>query len=506
MIFKQINNLMGCIPNKNRPIPKTNPQSKQIIPSDSGNKEEFKIDSSTFVGRRKGNIKDKYIIGNKLGSGAFGFVRVGTYKNSGQKRAIKTIQKESITKDMKEHSKFFSEVDILIKADHPNIVRLYEFYEDEKYYHLVTEFVSGGELFDFIIKSRMLSEPISAHFMKQILSAIAYCHSNKIVHRDLKPENLLLENDSPNSLLKIIDFGTSKIYDTGSKMTQKYGTAYYIAPEVLKRDYNEKCDVWSCGVILYILLSGKPPFYGRNDREILERVQKGTYSMEDQEWSRISPAAKSLISKMLQFKPADRISAHEALEDEWIVTNTQTSFRQSDTQISSLTNLKAFRTEVKLQHAVLTFISSQLISREEAKKLAEHFKALDKNGDGKLSREELLEAYKNTMGYEAALEEVEKIMQQVDSNNSGFIDYSEFLLASSQKENLLSKNNLDSAFRAFDSDGNGKISASELKELLGGGAYANEPIWGDLIKEVDQNGDGEIDLNEFKEMMLKLAR
>ena len=171
-----------------------------------------------------------------------------------------------------------------------------------------------------------------------------------------------------------------------------------------------------------------------------------------------------------------------------------------------MTNLKAFRTEVKLQHAVLTFISSQLISREEAKKLAEHFKALDKNGDGKLSREELLEAYKNTMGYDAALEEVEKIMQQVDSNNSGFIDYSEFLLASSQKENLLSKNNLDSAFRAFDSDGNGKISASELKELLGGGAYANEPIWGDLIKEVDQNGDGEIDLNEFKEMMLKLAR
>lgn len=497
---------MGCIPNKNRPIPKIQVEPKSIIKNDSTNKEEFKIDINTFVGRRKGNIKEKYTIGNKLGSGAFGFVRVGTHKSSNQKRAIKTIQKDSITKDMKEHSKFFSEVDILIKADHPNIVRLYEFYEDEKYYHLVTEFVSGGELFDFIIKSRMLSEPIAAHFMKQILSAIAYCHANQIVHRDLKPENLLLEKDSPDSLLKIIDFGTSKIYDTKSKMTQKYGTAYYIAPEVLKRDYNEKCDVWSCGVILYILLSGRPPFYGRNDREILEKVQKGVYSMEDQEWARISPSAKTLISKMLQFKVADRISAEEALTDEWITNNTQTSFRNTESAIPSLNNLKAFRTEVKLQHAVLTFISSQLISREESKRLAEHFKALDKNGDGKLSREELLEAYKTNMSNEAAIEEVEKIMLQVDSNNSGFIDYSEFLIASAQKESLLSKNNLDNAFKAFDSDGNGKISANELKELLGGGAYINEPIWIDLIKEVDQNGDGEIDLSEFKEMMMKLAR
>ncbi|OMJ90666.1 hypothetical protein SteCoe_6946 [Stentor coeruleus] len=495
---------MGCIPNKNRPIPKTTQQVINAPVSQEGNKEEFKIDQGMFIGKRKGNIKDKYIIGNKLGSGAFGFVRVGTHKTSGQKRAIKTIQKESITKDMKEHSQFFNEVDILIKADHPNIVKLYEWYEDEKYIHLVTEFVSGGELFDFIIKSRMLSEPIAAHFMKQILSAVAYCHANSIVHRDLKPENLLLEKDSADSLLKIIDFGTSKIYDTGSKMTQKYGTAYYIAPEVLRRDYTEKCDVWSCGVILYILLSGKPPFYGRTDREILERVQRGQYSMDDQEWSRVSLPAKNFIKKMLQMNPSSRISSQDALKDEWLTNNTLNSFRETDIQTETLGNLKAFRTEQKLQHAVLTFISSQLISKEEAKRLAENFKRLDKNGDGKLSREELLEAYKSQLGYEAALEEVEKIMQQVDSNNSGFIDYSEFLMASAQKDILLSKNNLDNAFKAFDADGSGKISAAELKELLGSGGHGNDPMWNGLIKEVDQNGDGEIDLNEFKEMMMKL--
>ena len=497
---------MGCIPNRNRSFAKElNPELVKSAPSVQP-KEILKIDAGLFVGRRKGNIKEHYIIGNKLGSGAFGFVRSGTHKHSGQKRAIKTIQKDSITKDMKEHTEFFNEVDILSRADHPNIVRLYEFYEDDKYYHLVTEFITGGELFDFIIKTRMLSEPIAAHFMKQLLSAIAYCHANNIVHRDLKPENLLLEKDSPDALLKIIDFGTSKIFDSGNKMTQKYGTAYYIAPEVLRREYNEKCDIWSCGVILYILVSGKPPFYGRSDKEILERVQRGVYSMDDNEWVRISPQAKSLIRKMLEMNVSTRISAKAALEDEWIQMNTQNSFRNIDVQNETLNNLKAFRAEGKLQHAVLTFLSSQLITKEESKKLAENFKRLDKNGDGKLSKEELLDVYQQHMGYEAAVEEVRKIMADVDINNSGFIDYSEFLMASTQKEQLLSKSNLDNAFRIFDSDGSGRISANELKEILGKGSNLNDPIWNELIKEVDQNGDGEIDIIEFKDMMLRLLQ
>ena len=187
-------------------------------------------------------------------------------------------------------------------------MRLYEFYEDEKYYHLVTEHIEGGELFDFIIKSKMLTEPIAAHFMRQLLSAVSYCHANNIVHRDLKPENLLLDQESATATLKIIDFGTSTFHkSTDPMMTKRYGTAYYIAPEVLQKDYTEKCDVWSCGVILYILLCGKPPFYGRQDKEILKRVHRGEYSLKGQVWDSISSSAKRLIARMLDYNPKTRI-------------------------------------------------------------------------------------------------------------------------------------------------------------------------------------------------------
>lgn len=273
---------MGCFPGKNKSKSENtvSNQSENSFRARVSKKEELKIDVSSFVGRGKGNIKDHYIMEDQLGKGAFGFVRLATHRVTNQKRAVKTIHKNSIINDTEERAKFISEIEILRKTDHPNIVKLYEFYEDEEHYHLVTEVVKGGELFDYIIKSKMLSEKIAAHFMRQLLSAVLYCHQKNIVHRDLKPENLLLETSGPDATLKVIDFGTSAICEPTKNLTQKYGTAYYIAPEVLRKDYNEKCDIWSCGVILYILLSGKPPFYGRNDRDIIRRVEKGEYSMK----------------------------------------------------------------------------------------------------------------------------------------------------------------------------------------------------------------------------------
>ena len=205
--------------------------------------EKLSIRPGHFVLKKNYSIQQDYEFGPILGSGAYGSVRTAVHKLTGQERAIKTIKKEKIPKEMIENNKFLAEIEILRQTDHPNIVRIYEFYEDVKSYHIVTEIVKGGELFEFIISSGGLSEAIAAHFMKQLLCGINYCHKIGIVHRDLKPENLLLERRSPNSLLKIIDFGASVFTFESEILTKRYGTSYYIAPEVLKRKYNEKCDI-----------------------------------------------------------------------------------------------------------------------------------------------------------------------------------------------------------------------------------------------------------------------
>lgn len=170
-----------------------------------------------------------------------------------------------------------NEIKILKQLDHPNIVKLYEVYSDSSNIYLITEYLEGGELFDLILKSKHFNENIAAKIMKQLLSAICYCHSKKIVHRDLKPENLLITKANSYEI-KVIDFGLSRTFEAHKNMYSRMGTPFYIAPEVLKKKYNEKCDMWACGVILYILLSGNPPFNGKNDQQIFENIALGYVS------------------------------------------------------------------------------------------------------------------------------------------------------------------------------------------------------------------------------------
>jgi len=174
---------------------------------------------------------------------------------------------------------------------------------------LITEYCNGGELFERVKTMNGFTEKIAAFYMKQIISAVVHCHAQNIVHRDLKPENILFDSKKQSANVKVIDFGTSRRFDPSKKLTKTLGTPYYIAPEVLHKNYNEKCDVWSLGVILYIMLCGYPPFNGRNEKEILKRVETGIFSFDPEEWANISTEAKTLINKMLILDPSKRISA-----------------------------------------------------------------------------------------------------------------------------------------------------------------------------------------------------
>ena len=442
-------------------------------------------------------MEDKYEIIKELGSGAFSRCLQVKNKTTGNLYACKEIQKKNMS-DL-EGSKY--EISILIKLDHPNIIKLYEVYENDEYFHLIMELCSGGELFDRIISSIENGKPFTeeqvANIFRQMMSAINYCHKNNIVHRDLKPENLLCLDESPNSPIKVIDFGMSKICDPNDIMFERVGTAYYIAPEVLEGMYDEKCDIWSAGVILYILLCGYPCFNGETDDQIYKQIKKKKFDFPSPEWDIISDKAKNLIKKMLT-DSTERISAEEVLKAPWLVQRAPNPKMRGSLQLNEL-QLKNYAASSKMRKAVLTYIASRL-TQNEIEELNKTFQHIDDNNDGKLTLEEIKIAISKKKKFN--IEHIEGIFKSIDTDGSGSIEYTEFISACLDKSLYLKKEKLKEAFSLFDVDNNGKISKEEIAKVLGMNKRSKEIA--SIFEKYDINKDGEIDFNEFFEMMKDL--
>jgi calcium-dependent protein kinase len=339
--------------------------------------------------------------------------------------------------------------------------------------------------------------------MRQLLSCINYCHARNIVHRDIKPENILLESNKDFSQIKIIDFGISVVKEPEVFIEESIGTPYYIAPEVWKKKYDEKCDVWSCGVIMYILLSGTPPFNAASDAEMKEKILDGSFSLSGKVWDTISEEAKDLVTKLLTYEIEERISANDALAHSWI-TNTIDSEIDSKVAKKALENLSQFRAEEKIKQATIAYIASQLLSKKEKESLSSIFKAFDENSDGRLSKKEFINGYEKIFGQTIDQEKIAKIFDSVDLDKSGFIDYSEFVVATMNEKNLFSEKKLAAAFKMFDTDSSGSISRKEVKEALLKIQKFTEDELQEIIGQVDKDGDGEISFDEFKIIMTNL--
>jgi len=331
-----------------------------------------------------------------------------------------------------------------------------------------------------------------------MMSAVSYCHKEDICHRDLKPENLLFLTKEETSPIKVIDFGLSKTVgtksDTKQNMKTKVGTAYYVSPEVLKGQYDKSCDIWSSGVILYILLTGDPPFNGPNDNDIYRKIAAKKFSFPSPAWDNISNDVKDLISNMLT-DPSKRYSAQEVLSHTWVTNNAPNS-KDCVLQLNT-DNLKRYQHINKFQKAVLTFIASRL-KEDEIKNLKEIFLTLDENKDGCLSLEEIKKGITKLKDNNI---NVEDLFKSIDTDGSGVINYTEFLAASIDTNLYLKEERLYEAFRIFDKDGSGKISADEIKKVLQTETKEDLDSIDKMMKQVDINGDGEIDYNEFILMM-----
>lgn len=454
-----------------------------------------------FVQGLPESIYNFYEVKENLGSGSYGTVVLAIQKSTREQRAIKIINKFKLHTE-EARKKVMNEVEILRKLDHPHIVKVYEFYEDEFNLYVVMELCRGGELLDSIIKNKHLTEVETAIYMEQILSAVYYMHSLNIAHRDLKLENMLLETTSTNSI-KIADFGTAIEFIPGKPMNNMIGTINYIAPEIFKKKYTEKCDMWSCGVIMYILLTGKLPFSAKSKKFTIDLILRGSYTLESKEWKNISEEAKIFIRKMLELNPVKRISSHDAYHSKWVQA-CQNCEIGANLLESATNNLMTFGETSKFQRVVIRFIATQLLGQDERTELANIFKSLDTSGDGKINEQELMICCKKIFGNVLSDDDIHNIMLRVDTDKSGYIDYSEFLAAAMDKKQLLSIERLEAAFQAFDKDNDGKISAEELKIMLDSNPSLEIAAYNKLIQEVDQNGDQLIDFKEFKDMMFSL--
>jgi calcium-dependent protein kinase len=459
------------------------------------------------------SIQEDYSFGKQLGQpGAFGvaYLVTSTSKRASsaiaKRLACKMIKKNRIGSKAERESHFEAlrgEIAVMRKLKHQNIIQLYDVYEDKENLYLVLEFCAGGELFDRISAKHHYSEKDAAFVLRQIFAGLGEMHRQKIAHCDLKPDNFLFLTEKEDSVLKIIDFGMSKFVKPHQKKKLLCGTPYYVAPEVLREEYNEACDVWSMGVVTFIMIFGFPPFNGENDEAIFQAIESGFSPVVKEGFGAyfpsklpVSEAAKDFITRLLTKNPLKRITVAEALEHPWL-GGQASSLPMEREVLKGLTKLGAHS---KLRTAVSKLMVDSTLSAAEIKNLKKVFNKLDANGDGKVTMQELESAISSEPALKKGIKDLGALLAAADIDGNGSLDLNELTQIAVQQKLLSYEERLWAAFCKLDVNHDGKITAAEIRSLLPG-ENADE-----LIKEADTNGDGEIDYDEFLALWQQLEQ
>ncbi|KAH6826509.1 calcium dependent protein kinase 1 [Perilla frutescens var. hirtella] len=479
-------------------MPKSEPKpEQQAIP-----KKPMKRNTSaglrtdSVLPRKTGNLKEFFSMGKKLGQGQFGTTFLCVEKATGVQYACKSIAKRKLLTD-EDVEDVRREIQIMHHlAGHPNVISIKGAYEDAVAVHVAMELCAGGELFDRIIQRGHYTERKAAELTRTIVGVVEACHSLGVMHRDLKPENFLFVDQKEESLLKTIDFGLSMFFKPGEKFHDVVGSPYYVAPEVLRKRYGPEADVWSAGVIVYILLSGVPPFWAESEQGIFEQVLHGDLDFSSDPWPSISDDAKDLVRKMLIRDPKRRLTAHEVLCHPWVQVDGVAPDKPLDSAV--LSRMKQFSAMNRLKKMALRVIAESM-SEDEIAGLREMFKMIDADNSGQITFEELKAGLKR-VGANLKESEIYDLMQAADVDNSGTIDYGEFIAATLHLNKVEKQDHLFAAFSYFDKDGSGYITHDELQQACIEFGFDDSRLE-EMIQEVDQDNDGRIDYNEFVTMM-----
>lgn len=449
-------------------------------------------------GVSKDGIEEKYMVDRELGRGEFGVTYLCIDRDTRELLACKSISKRKLRTavDVEDVRREVAIMKHLPKNS--SIVSLKEACEDENAVHLVMELCEGGELFDRIVARGHYTERAAAAVTRTIVEVVQLCHKHGVIHRDLKPENFLFANKKENSPLKAIDFGLSIFFKPGERFSEIVGSPYYMAPEVLKRNYGPEIDIWSAGVILYILLCGVPPFWAESEQGVAQAILRGLIDFKRDPWPNISEGAKSLVRQMLEPDPKLRLTAKQVLEHSWL----QNAKKAPNVPLGDVVKarLKQFSMMNRFKRKALRVIADHL-STEEVEDIKESFKKMDTDNDGIVSIEELKSGLRK-FGSQLAEAEVQMLIETVDTNGKGTLDYGEFVAVSLHLQRMANDEHLRKAFSYFDRDGNGYIERDELRDaLMEDGADDCTDVANDIFQEVDTDKDGRISYDEFAAMM-----
>ncbi|KAI3699369.1 hypothetical protein L2E82_43630 [Cichorium intybus] len=474
-------------PKGNKPTAK---RQKGLIPC--GKKTDF------------GYLKDfdrRYSTGKLLGHGQFGYTYVAVDKANGDRVAVKKIDKNKMVlpiavEDVKREVKILRAL-----SGHENVVQFHNAFEDDSFVYIVMELCKGGELLDRILskKEGRYTEKDAAIVVRQMLKVAAECHLHGLVHRDMKPENFLFKSPNEDSHLKATDFGLSDFIRPGRKFTDIVGSAYYVAPEVLRRRSGPESDVWSIGVITYILLCGRRPFWDRTEDGIFKEVLRNKPDFRRKPWPTISESGKDFVRKLLMKNPRARLTAAQALSHPWVREDGNASVIPLD--ISVLNNMRQFVKYSRLKQIALRALASML-DEEEISFLKDQFHAIDVDKNGTISLEEMRQALAKDVPWKMKDSRVQEILQAIDTNTDGLVDFKEFVAATLHVQQLEEHNHekwqqlSKAAFEKFDVDRDGYITPEELKTHTGlrGSIYP-------LLEEADIDKDGKISLPEFRRLL-----
>ena len=437
-----------------------------------------------------------------LGEGSYGKVFLVGHKITGATRAMKVIQKvEEIDEN--------NVLEILNEINVPNIIKIFEFYIQNDNYYLITEYCGGGELFE-LVNDTHFTESQVAYVMYQLFSAINYCHKMKIIHRDLKPENILLTKNNNNYLdVKICDFGTSQIFKKGDIQKETIGSLYYVAPEVLKKKYNFKCDLWSCGVIMYILLTRKLPFAGRTDEEIITNIIYSKYN--EKRLENCSEEAQELVSLLLEKNIEKRINAEDALNHKFFNTHRVKEIYneiKDQKQIEKFVdNLKHYKRKSILQETTIAYLVHNFPEMEEIVDACKLFNKIDLKDNGQITLNDFHVGLSLILGNDNLREDIVEIFANLDANHDNYLGYEDFVRGAIDKNNLLNDKILEYAFKHFDKDNTGFITIKEI-----GNIYRGHIKFGDIneglkkiIGEVGKDESGKITYEDFKKLMKNIV-